>query len=245
MQLYLRVAGRNKLVKNGAASLGQSLRDLPPAGRVGVILVDGENMLMARRASTGAWRFQSVERAGENGVANRWSRRGDFDLAAATALLSAYARRDPGWRAMVEWKRGLFGQSPLVLIPATFIACTLLALLVAGLAGELKGWSWRYAPNLVVGIALVSCIGVYTELFFGRLRPRIARRVGGWFGLRIVEAQHLGLFTRPGMWESADGRIVSEIKVAVIDLIVLCGGYMLPIAMFGVTLIFAARPIMA
>ncbi len=245
MQLYLRIAGRNKRIKGGAADLESSLAQLPATGRAAAILVDGDNTLLARRNGAGQWRFQSVERLRENSVTNRWSRRSDFDLAATRALLAAFAKRDGNWRDTIEWKRGIFGQSTLVLIPATLMVCVAIAFVVAGLTGGLKGWSWRYLPNLIVGLVLVSGMGVYTEIFFGRLRPHIARRIGALLGLRIVEAQQMGFFTRPGMWESADGRVVSELKVIVVDLLVLFLGYMLPIALFAVALIFAARPIMA
>lgn len=100
-------------------------------------------------------------------------------------------------------------------------------------------------PNLIVGLAMVAALFAYTDWFFRRLRKRIAARLGGWLGLRIVESEELGVFTQPGMWESADGGVVSTLKVALLDFLVLLLGLMIPIFAIGTAIVLAARPILA
>ena len=117
--------------------------------------------------------------------------------------------------------------------------------LIAGITGGLKGWSWRYLPNLVIGLFMIGAIFAYADWFLRRLRARIAARLGGMFGIRIVESQELGFFSRPGMWESADGGIASSLKVALLDIAVLILGLVIPIFAIGTAIVLAARPILA
>jgi hypothetical protein len=60
-----------------------------------------------------------------------------------------------------------------------------------------------------------------------------------------VESGQLGVFARPGMWESADGRIVSELKVTLLDLAALLLGLLIPVFALGTAIVLAARPILA
>jgi len=61
----------------------------------------------------------------------------------------------------------------------------------------------------------------------------------------MVESGRLGIFVHPGMWESADGRIVSELNVTLLDLAVLLLGLLIPVFALGTAIVFAARPILA
>lgn len=77
------------------------------------------------------------------------------------------------------------------------------------------------------------------------MRQRLAARLGHLFGLRIVAAEELGIFTRLGMWESADGGIVAGLKVMLQDMIAMLVGLLIPVFAIGTAIVFAARAILA
>jgi hypothetical protein len=146
---------------------------------------------------------------------------------------------------LVRWRRSLFDRPPAILAPATILLCAGAYFAVAGSTGGLHGWSWRYLPNLAVGLVLVSAIFAYADWIFRALRRRLAAWLGKRCGLSIVEAETFGVFTRPGMWESADGRVVSELKVTLLDLALLVLGFVVPVFLTGTAIVLAARPILA
>jgi hypothetical protein len=175
----------------------------------------------------------------------RASRDKNYNEVVAHRLLASFAAENDDWRTAVEWKRGLLDLPVAILAPATLAICAAAVLLFLAATGQLEGWDWKYLPNLIVGITMVGGFIAYAEWFFGGFRQRLADRLGAWLGVRIVESESYGFFSSPGMWESADGAIVSDIKIAVLDTLVVIVGLVIPITVFAVVLIFAALPVMA
>ena len=246
MRLFLRAGGKLRQWRGDADGVARAFAALPEAGGATIAAQgDGGDMLLLRRTSDGRYRFRVVEQSGPEAMGHRISARRDFDMSAAQRLLALYTAGDPQWRTGIAWKRGLFDLPVAILAPATILICVIGYFIVAGATGGLKGWSWRYLPNLAVGLAMIFAIFAYIDWFLRRLRRRLAARLGHLFGLRIVEAEELGIFTRPGMWETADGGIVSELKVTVLDLLVLLFGLLIPVFAIGTAIVLAARPILA
>jgi hypothetical protein len=246
MRLYLRSGWKLRQWRGDADGIARAFAALPPAGRATLAAQGkGGDSLFLRRGASGAYRFRVVEQIGPEAMGHRMSARRDFDEAAARRLLALFAAGDLAWRTEIEWRRGIFDLPVAILAPATIAICVVGYLIVAGATGGLSGWSWRYLPNLIVGLVLVTAIFAYVDWFFRRLRKRLAIWLGARMGLRIVEAQELGVFTRPGMWESADGGIVSSLKVTALDLVVLVFGLMIPLFAIATAIVLAARPIMA
>jgi hypothetical protein len=246
MRLYLRSGWKLRQWRADADGIARAFAALPPAGRATLAAQgNGGDALFLRRAGDGTFRFRVIEQSGPAAMGHRVSARRDFDPAAARRLLALFAAGDPAWRTEVAWRRGIFDLPVAILAPATILVCAAVAFAVLALSGELKGWSWRYLPNLAVGFAMIAGIFAYADWFFRRLRKRLAAWLGARLGLRIVEAEELGIFTRPGMWESADGRVVSALKVAALDFSVLLLGLMVPIFAIGTAIVLAARPILA
>jgi hypothetical protein len=246
MRLYLRAGGKLRQWRGDADGIARAFAALPAAGAATIAAQgQGGDMLLLRRTGDGRYRFRVVEQSGPEAMGHRASARRDFSADEARRVLALYAAGDPAWRAGIAWRRGLLELPVAILAPATIVLCVIGYFVVAGATGGLKGWSWRYLPNLVVGLAMISAVFAYADWFFRRLRRRLAARLGRAFGLRIVEAEELGILTRPGMWESADGGIVSELKVTLLDLVVLLFGLLIPVFAIGTAIVLAARPILA
>lgn len=246
VRLYLRSGGELRQFRGDAEGIARAFAALPPTGRATLAAQgDGGNSLFLRRNADGAFRFRVIEQSGPEAMGHRMSARRDFDAAAARRLLALFAAGDPAWRTEIEWRRGIFDLPVAILAPATIGICVVGYFIVAGATGGLKGWSWRYLPNLAVGLVLITAIFAYVDWFFRRLRKRLAIWLGTRMGLRIVEAEELGIFTRPGMWESADGGIVSSLRVTALDLVVLIFGLVIPIFAIATAIVLAASPIMA
>jgi hypothetical protein len=199
---------------------------------------------MLRRSKDGTYSFQAAERGGQ-GFKRRVSKTKDHDEAVARHLLASFAAENDDWRTAVEWKRGLLDLPVAILAPATLAICAAVLMGFLAATSQLEGWDWKYLPNLIVGIVMVGGFVAYADWFFGGFRQRLANRLGAALGVTIVESQDYGFFSRPGMWESADGAIVSDLKVAALDFLVIIVGLVIPITVFAVALIFAALPIMA
>ena len=246
IQLYLRTGGKLRQWRGDADGLARLFAALPANGTATIATQGpGFNGLFLRRTGDGKYRLRVVDQVGPGALGHRASARRDFTAAEARRVLDLYLAGDPAWRSSVAWKRGLFNLPVVILAPATILVCVAAYFVVAGATGALTGWSWRYLPNLVVGLVMVCGIFAYADWFFRSLRKRIAGALGRAFGLRIVESQELGFFSRPGMWESADGGIVSELKVTLLDLVVMLLGLVIPIFAIGTAIVLAARPIMA
>ena len=242
----MRTGGKLRQWRGDAEGIASAWAALPAEGRV-TLAAQGTSgdALFIRRGADGRFRFRVIDQSAADAIGHRGSARSDHDEAEARHVLELFAAGDTGWRTAIAWRRGVFDLPVVILAPATILVCVIGFFIVAGATGGLKGWSWRYLPNLIVGLVMIGAIFAYADWFFRRLRRRIANWLGGYFGLRIVEAEELGIFTRPGMWESADGGVVSEIKVTVLDFLVLFFGLMIPIFAIGTAIVFAARPIMA
>lgn len=246
MRLYLRSGGRLRQWPANATGIERAFAALPTHGTATLAAQGkGGNLLLLRRSADGFFRFRVVEQSGSDAMGHRVSARRDFALGDARRLLELYAADDPAWRSAAVWKRPLLDLPVAVLAPATLLICVAGYFVVAGATGGLKGWSWRYLPNLLVGLFMVCALFAYIDWFLRRLRRRLAGRLGRIFDLRIVEAEKIGIFTRPGMWESVNGGIVSEIKVAVLDFLVLLFGLLIPIFVIATVIVLAARPILA
>jgi hypothetical protein len=247
MQLYLRQKGRIIARPATADAIARALATQPAGAPARLALGDGTSVMVARRGAGSGWRVNIVDRDGSPAALGpRWSARRDLDGDTVARLLSAFAAGDPSWRGMAEWKRGLFGQSPMLLIPLTLFALATAAILIMAAAGQLKGWSWRYVPNVVVGVGMIAGFMVYIDLFFRRLRPRLARWIGGRFGLAIAEEDPiLGRVKEGGLWTSEDGRPAAELLVTILDVLTILLGLVVPIAFFGTLVVLAARPILA
>lgn len=245
-RLYLRAGGKLRQWRGDAEGVAQAWASLSTQGAATLAAQSNSgDSLFIRRGADGRFRFRIIEQSGPDAIGHRKSARRDHDEPEARHLLELFAAGDTAWRTAIAWRRGVFDLPVVILAPVTILICVIGYFVVAGATGALKGWSWRYLPNLIVGLVMIGAIFAYADWFFRRLRRRIANWLGGYFGLRIVEAQELGIFTRPGMWESADGGVVSEIKVTVLDFLVLFFGLMIPIFAIGTAIVLAARPIMA
>lgn len=246
VRLYLRGGGKLRQWRGDADGIARAFAALPAGGDATLAaLGDGHDMLLLRRTGDGDFRFRVIDRQSAGAIGVRSSARRDFSAGEARRIIALYAAGDPAWRTEIVWKRGIFSLPVAILAPATILVCVLGYFLVAGLTGGLAGWSWRYLPNLIVGLAMIAAVFAYADWFFRSLRKRIAARIGAWLGLRIVEAEELGVFTRPGMWESADGGVVSGVKVAALDFLVLLFGLLIPVFAIGTAIVLAARPILA
>lgn len=245
MRLYLKAGGKTRRFAPEAQAVERAWTDLAAKGGVlAAQTTTGQSLFVIRDAS-GAFRFRVVDHEGDGQLGLRTSARRDHTEEEACRLFALFVARDAAWRDLVAWRRGLFGQPVTILAPVTILICVVGYFVVAGVTGGLKGWSWRYLPNLIVGLMMIGAIFAYADWFLRRLRARIAARLGGMLGLRIVESQKLGFFSRPGMWESADGEITSSLKVTVLDIAVLILGLVIPIFAIGTAIVLAARPILA
>jgi hypothetical protein len=246
LRLYLRAGGKLREWRGDADGIARAFAALPARGAATLAaLGGGGDGLYLRRDIEGRFRFSVVALSGPAAMGRRVSARRDFGADDARHLLELYAAGDPAWRTRIAWKRGVLDLPVAILAPATILICVAGYFVVAGATGGLTGWSRRYLPNLIVGLVLIGAVFAYIDWFFRRLRRRMAEGLGRTFGLRIVEAERLGLFTRPGMWESADGGIVSELKVTLLDLAVLLLGLLVPVFAIGTTIVLAALPILA
>ena len=245
VRLYLRAGGKLRQWRGDADGITRAFAALPAAGTATIAAQgQGGDALFLRRAANGSFRFRVVEQSGPDAMGHRASARRDFNVDDARRVLELYAAGNPAWRAGIAWKRGLFDLPVAILAPATIILGVIGYFVVAGAMGGLKGWSWRYLPNLIVGLAMISAVFAYVDWFFRRLRRRLAARLGRAFGLRIVEAEERGILTRPGMWESADGGIVWELKVTLLDMLVLLLGLLIPVFAIGTAIVLAALPLL-
>ena len=246
MRLYLRANGKLQQWRGDSDGIARAFAALPANGAATLAAMDaGSEGLWARRGADGRFRFRVVDQSGSGAVGHRVSARRDFDAAAARRLLALYAAGDSAWRTEIAWKRGVLDLPVAILAPATILLCVAAYFVIAGATGGLEGWSWRYLPNLIVGLAMIGAVFAYVDWFFRSLRRRLAAGLGRALGLRIVEAGTLGIFSRPGMWESADGGLVSELKVTLLDLLVLLFGLLIPVFAIGTAIVLAARPILA
>lgn len=245
MQLHLKSRGRTRRFAADRAGITDAWSAiLADAGTLAALESDGQALFVTRSAA-GLFRFRVVDHDGPSHLGLRRSARRDHDAATARRLLALFVAGDVAWRSAIVWRRSVFGLPVFVLAPATILICVVGFFVVAGATGNLKGWSWRYLPNLVVGLVMIGAVFAYADWFLRRLRARLAAWLGRALGLRIVESQELGFFSRPGMWESADGGIVSSLKVALLDMIVLTLGLVIPISAIGTAIVLAARPILA
>ena len=246
MQLHVRRDGNAQVRPATPAAIDRAFTGLVKGRKAQIGLQHEFDILVGKRGASGGWRFLAVDRSGDGAIGHRWSARADLDDATARRLIDAYAVGDPSWRVAIAWKRGFFGQSPALLIPLILFGAATAALLVMAATGQLKGWSWRYAPNLVVGIGMIASVIVYIDQFFRRLRPRLARRIGRWLGLTVIEEHPiLGRVREGGFWASADGRPLSNAMLTVLDALILLFGLIVPIFVFGAVVVLAARPILA
>jgi hypothetical protein len=245
MQLHLKSRGRSRRFAADRAGIAHAWSSLLAADGTLAALDSNGQALFVTHAADGLFRFRVIDHDGPGQLGLRRSARRDHDAAAARRLLEMFVAGDAAWRGAIAWRRGVFGQPVAILGPATILICVVGYFAVAGATGGLKGWSWRYLPNLVVGLVMIGAIFAYADWFLRRLRARLAAWLGGLLGLRIVESQELGFFSRPGMWESADGGLVSSLKVTVLDFTVLILGLVIPIFAIGTVIVLAARPILA
>lgn len=245
MQLYLRANGRLQRYAADTAGVERAWSALLTGGRTLAAQANSGRSLFVTRSADGRFRFRVVDHHGAGRLGVRSSARRDHTETDARQLLDLFVAGDPSWRGRVAWRRGIFGLPVAILAPATILICVAAYFVVAGVTGGLKGWSWRYLPNLVVGLVMIGAIFAYADWFLRRLRTRIAVWLGGMMGVRIVESQELGFFSRPGMWETADGGLVSALKVTALDLVVMIFGLVVPIFAIGTAIVLAARPILA
>lgn len=246
MRIYLRSGGKLTQWRGDAEGIARAWATLPAEGRATLAAQgNGGDALFLMRGGGGRFRFRVIEQSGADAIGHRTSARRDHDEAEARRLLEMFAAGDTAWRSAIAWRRGIFDLPVAILAPATILICVAGFFAVAGATGGLAGWSWRYLPNLIVGLVMIGAIFAYVDWFFRRLRKRLALWIGARLGLRIVEAEEFGIFTRPGMWESADGGAISGLKVTALDFLVLFLGLMIPIFAIGTAIVLAARPILA
>jgi hypothetical protein len=246
VRLYLRLGGKFCQWRGDADGIARAFAALPAQGAATLAaLGNGGDGLYLRRSADGTFRFSVVALSGPAAMGRRVSARRDFGADEARHLLELYAAGDPAWRTRIAWKRGVLDLPVAILAPATILLCVIGYFAVAGATGGLEGWSWRHLPNLIIGLVMIGAVFAYIDWFFRRLRRRMAEALGRAFGLRIVEAERLGIFTRPGMWESANGGLVSELTVTLLDLAVLLLGLLVPVFAIGTAIVLAALPILA
>jgi hypothetical protein len=244
MSIQIRSAGTTRSFEDSSAGLVAAFAAVTPNTRSGVAITENGRQMLARQSAEGTWRLQAADWMGKR-PGRITSKRRDLDTATALRLLDAYRQGDDRWRTELEWRRGLASRSPALLIPMTFGVATVVALLVMAATGNLDGWDNRYIPNVIVGVGLISSIGVYFEVFFTKIRPGIARLTGRMLGIHLTEGTDYGWVSRPGMWESEDGTVTSTIKANLVDLVAILICLVLPTGAFAALVIFAAQPILA
>lgn len=241
-EVYAKRRVRAELLGTDAASIA---RGLARPKRTTIMVSHRNDQIRAHPVARDQWRLRVVDRDPVEGVESVGvASSKPVDTVTARRVLESYLAGDESWRTMVRWRRGLAGASPTVLIPVTLFVAVAVAMTVMAATGRLERWEWKYLPNLVVGVVLVSALGVYAELFFARLRPRLASAVGRRMGVEVREGE-AGWFSRAGLWETADGGVASDAKVALVDFSVIVIGLVIPIALIGVGIVFAALPLMA
>ncbi len=244
MQIDTRSQGRLASFDATPEGVGLAFDSVSAEGRAVVSITTTGQMVQAQRKARGGWRLRAVDTRTSNG-GMRSRRSGVLAESVTRAALSAYVSGSASWDADIPRQGGLASRSPALLIPLTFAVVTGLALLVMQLTGNLEGFETRYIPNLIVGVGLISGIAIYADLFLRRIRPRLATALGRRLGVTIVEGEHWGWISRPGMWETEGGGVMSTVKASVVDLFVLIVGLVLPIAAFATAVVLLADRFLA
>ncbi len=244
MRIDTRSQGRLNSFDGTVEGVESAFDSIPLKGRSVVSITTTGQMVQAQRKARGGWRLRVVE-AGTANDGMRSRRSGVVDESTARRALTSYVGGDPSWEAPLSTKRGLASRSPAVLIPLTFAVATVLALVVMQSAGTLDGFESRYIPNLIVGVALISGTTVYIDVFMRRVRPPIAAALGRRLGVTVVEANHHGWFSRPGVWEIEGGGTFPTVKAASADFVVIVVGLVLPIAGVATAVVILADQFLA
>lgn len=180
----------------------------------------------------------------------QFSRRGDVDGDTAVLTLTLYAQSDPDWQGLAEWLppnvyryhssnpilNALANMPPglgaLLIFGTAFFFFAVYALLTnapgVGMQEVLLGF---------VAIGMLAAYIQYIEVFFSVIRPRLARWLGRQLGVQIEEDMTDGRWfggAGAGTWDASGGSPVNRLLLHVIDIVVLVGGLIGPIAFISI-----------
>lgn len=181
----------------------------------------------------------------------QFSRRADVDGDTAVLTLTLYAQSDPDWQGLAEWLPpnvyryhssnpilNAFGNMPpglgaLLIFGSAFFFFAVYALLTdapgVGLQEVLLGF-------LVIG--MLAAYIQYIELFFSVVRPRLARWLGALSGVQVNEDQSDARWfggAGAGTWDAKGGSAINRLLLHIIDIVVLVGGLIGPVAFVSIS----------
>jgi hypothetical protein len=233
--------------------LRETMAGLPPGKGVVVELRRGRgDVLYAQgRPSTG-FRLTWQDPDGNT----QMSRRSDVDGDTAVLTLILYAQSDPDWQGLADWlPPNVFryhSRNPILHMLAN-MPPGLGALLIFGtaffcfavyaLATNAPGVGVREVLLGFVTIGLIAGYIQYIEFFFSVLRPRLAGWLGPRLGVQIEQDMSDGRWfggAGAGTWDASGGSMGNRLLLHIIDIVVLVGGVIGPVAVvsIGLFLIF-------
>jgi hypothetical protein len=185
------------------------------------------------------------------------SRRSDLDEDTAVLTLLFYAQSDPDWQGLAEWLRpNSYGGSNPILNALSNMPPGLGALLifvpiytVFAIYTLLTGAPGVGLKEILLGYVVIGVLAAYIqyiELFFSVLRPRLAQWLSSRLGVQVEEdmsdAGWLG-GAGPGTWDAKGGSLVNRLLLYIIDIVVLVGGLVGPIAIISISAFLIAERI--
>lgn len=177
------------------------------------------------------------------------SRRHDVDVDTAVLTLTLYAQADADWQGLAEWLppntyysnnpilNGLAHMPPglgaLLIFGTVFFFFAVYALLTSAPGVGLQ--------EIFLGFVFIGALAAYIQyidLFFRVLRPRLAQWLGSRLGVQIDEDMSDGRWfggAGAGTWDASGGSAGNRLLLHVIDLIVLVGGLIGPVAIVSIS----------
>ncbi|MCL4267682.1 MAG: hypothetical protein KJ069_31205 [Anaerolineae bacterium] len=182
----------------------------------------------------------------------QFSRRGDVDGDTAVLTLTLYAQSDPDWQGLAEWLppnvyryhstnpilNALANMPPglgALLIFGTAFFCFATYALLADAPGV--GLKEIFLGFITIG--LLAAYIQYIEFFFSVLRPRLAQWLSQRLGVQVNEdnsdARWFG-GAGAGTWDAKGGSAINRLLLHIIDIVVLIGGLIGPVAVVSISL---------
>lgn len=226
----------------------ETMAGLPPGKGVVVELRRGRgDVLYAQgRPSTG---FRLTWQDSDGNM--QFSRRSDVDGDTAVLTLTLYAQADADWQGLAEWLPPnvyrYHSSNPILNVLAN-IPPGLGALLIFGTAYFFFALYalFTHAPGVgmqeillgFVAIGMLAAYIQYIEFFFSFLRPRLARWLAPLLGVQIEEDMTDGRWfggAGAGTWDAKGGSASNRLLLHVIDIVVLIGGLIGPVAFVSIS----------
>jgi hypothetical protein len=176
------------------------------------------------------------------------SRRSDLDGETAVLTLLFYTQADPDWQGLTDWARpNSYGGSNPILNALANMPPGLGALLIFGtvffffaiyaLLTSAPGVGLKEIFLGFVTIGVMAAYVQYIDLFFSVLRPRLAQWLSARLGVQIDEdmsdARWFG-GAGAGTWDASGGSFGNRLLLHIIDIGLLVGGVVGPIAIISI-----------